>query len=333
MDNYPPYNITDEMLSLVASVVEKTRRLAVGYWSEGKPQLRRNNRIQSIHASLAIESNSLSLGQVQDVIDGRAVLGPPQEIREVKNAYEAYDQLPHIDPFDMKQLLKLHGIMTAGLVLDAGAFRRGEEGVFADGKCIFMAPPARLVHELMENLFGWLKSSRFAVHPLLLSSVFHYELVFIHPFSDGNGRLARLWQTALLMQWEDLFQYLPIENQIQRYQAEYYQAISDSHIAGESTAFIVFMLKMIDEVLADLTTSTGHSDNPCVERLLSVMAEGRAYTAQELLELLGLKSRLGLRKNYLQPALAENLIQMTLPDKPTSRHQRYIFCLRRPNKN
>ena len=323
MDSYPPYRITDEMLALVAAIAQKTQQVADTRLLANKPHLRRNNRIQSIHSSLAIEANSLSLNQVHDVIDGRAVLGPPKEIQEVKNAYDAYEQLPIVNPYHIKDLLRFHGIMMKGLVLDAGSFRLGEEGVFSNGKCIFMAPPARLVQELMQNLFDWLGKARDTVHPLVLSSVFHYEFVFIHPFPDGNGRIARLWQTSLLMGWDEIFQYLPIENQIHRFQDEYYQAISDSHVAGESTAFVTFMLKMIDKVLSEHMVTADSNPNPYVKRLLSVMEYGTAYTAQELLGLLGLKSRLGLRKNYLNPALEQKLISMTEPDKPTSKRQRY----------
>lgn len=323
LDSYPPYRITDEMLALVAAIAQKTQQVADTRLLENKPHLRRNNRIQSIHSSLAIEANSLSLDQVHDVIDGRAVLGPPKEIQEVKNAYDAYEQLPTVNPYNIKDLLRLHGIMTQGLILDTGSFRLGEEGVFSNGKCIFMAPPAKLVPELMQNLFDWLGKARDTIQPLVLSSVFHYEFVFIHPFSDGNGRIARLWQTALLMTWDEIFQYLPIENQIHRFQDEYYQAIGDSHIAGESTAFATFMLKMIDQVLSELMATPDSDPNPYVRRLLDVMEYGTAYTAQELLGLLGLKSRLGLRKNYLNPALEQKLIFMTEPDKPTSKRQRY----------
>ena len=252
MNDNPPYKITDEILTLVASIAQKIQHTADMRLLEDKPHLRRNNQIRSIHASLAIEANSLSLDEVHDIINGRMVLGPAREVQEVKNAYDAYEQLPAINPYNMKDLLKFHGIMTKGLILDSGSFRLGEEGVFSGGKCIFMAPPARLVPQHMQNLFDWLKNSCDTVHPLLLSSVFHYELVFIHPFADGNGRIARLWQTAILMGWHDLFQYIPIENQIQRFQDDYYKAISDSHIAGESTSFIAFMLHMIDQVLSEI---------------------------------------------------------------------------------
>ena len=323
MDDYPPYRITDAILTLVAAIAKKTQRIADARLMANKPHLRHNNRIRSIQSSLAIEANSLSLDQVHDVIDGRPVFGPQKEILEVKNAHEAYERLPTINPYRVEELLILHGIMTKGLILDAGSFRLGEEGVFSDGRCIFMAPPARLVPKLVRDLFNWMEKAKKKVHPLLLSSVFHYEFVFIHPFSDGNGRIARLWQTALLMDWDVLFQYLPIENQIHRFQNEYYQAISDSHVAGESTPFITFMLQMIDQVLSEMILTSESNPNPCIERLLEVMEYGTAYTAQELLGLLGLKSRLGLRKNYLAPALAQNLISMTEPDKPTSKKQRY----------
>ena len=323
LDSYQPYRITDEMLTLVAAIAKKTQHVADIRLLANKPHLRRNNRIRSIHSSLAIEANSLSLDQVHDVIDGRTVLGSLKEIREVKNVYDAYEQLSTVNPYNMEDLLRLHGIMTKGLILASGSFRSGEEGVFADGKCIFMAPPARLVPELMQNLFDWLGKAKDIVHPLLLSSVFHYEFVFIHPFSDGNGRIARLWQTVLLMKWDDIFQYLPIENQFYRFQNEYYQAIADSHIAGESTAFVTFMLKMIDQVLSELMETADSNTNSYIKRLLAVMEYGTAYTAQELLELLGLKSRLGLRKNYLRPALEQKLISMTEPNKPTSKRQRY----------
>ena len=323
MNGYPPYTITDDMLSLVESIARKAQRIADTRTLEERPRLRQINRIQSIHSSLAIEANSLSLGQVHDVIDGRTVLGPPREIQEVKNAYDAYEQLPAVNPFLIEHLLALHGVMTKGLAPDAGSFRLGEEGVFDGGKCIFMAPSARLVPELMENLFEWLSGSRDTVHPLLLSSVFHYELVFIHPFSDGNGRIARLWQTAILMHWDEMFQYLPIENQIHRFQGEYYRAISESHVAGESAPFVRFMLHMIDQVLSDLVSMPDVVTDPHVNRLLNAMEYDTAYTAKELLALLGLKSRLGLRKNYLNPALEQNLIAMTEPDKPTSKRQRY----------
>lgn len=194
----PPFTITNKMLSYVSSISEKIGRISVIGNLESKPHLRKNNRIKSIHSSLKIEANSLTLGQVRDVINGKAVLGEQKEIQEVKNAYTAYEHLVEINPYDIRHLKKFHGIMTKYLVEESGEFRSGEEGVFNGDQCIFMAPPARFVPQLMNDLFAWMKEARKDVHPLILSSVFHYEFVFIHPFADDNGRMARLWHTAIL---------------------------------------------------------------------------------------------------------------------------------------
>lgn len=205
--------------------------------------------IRSIHSSLAIEANSLSVDAVRGVIDGKTVIGPVKEIQEVKNAYRAYDELGKFDPFSIDELKRLHGVMTYLTVDESGQFRRGEEGVFDGGRCIFMAPPAMRVSALMDDLFSWMKQARKDVHPLILSSVFHYELVFIHPFADGNGRMARLWQTSLLCEWNRVFQYMPIESRIHAFQSEYYEAISKCHNEGSANSFIVFMLEKISETL------------------------------------------------------------------------------------
>ena len=177
----PPFTITNEMVSLVSSISEKLGQLSNYKSFESKPHLRKNNRIRSIHSSLAIEANSLSLDQVKSVIDGRLVIGPQKEIQEVKNAYKAYDEIGTFDPFSLDELKRLHGVMTYLTVDESGTFRRGEEGVFDGDRCIFMAPPAHLVHGQMAELFHWMQEARSTVHPLILSSVFHYEFVFIHP--------------------------------------------------------------------------------------------------------------------------------------------------------
>lgn len=210
----PPFTITNSMVSLVSEISEKIGRLDRYQRLDAKPQLRCNNRIRSIHSSLAIEANSLSMDAVRGVIDGKTVIGSEKEIQEVKNAYRAYDELCRFDPFSIDELKRLHGIMTYLTVNESGQFRRGEEGVFDGDCCIFMAPPAMRVSGLMEDLFSWMKEARGDVHMLILSSVFHYEFVFIHPFADGNGRMARLWQTSLLCEWNSVFQYLPIESRI-----------------------------------------------------------------------------------------------------------------------
>jgi len=326
-DYKPPFTITNEILSYVSSVSEKIGRITATNNLEAKPHLRKNNRIKSIHSSLKIEANSLTLGQVRDVINGKMVLGEQREIQEVKNAYAAYEQLSEIDPYDIQHLKKFHGIMTKYLVEESGEFRLGEEGVFNGDQCVFMAPPARFVPQLMEELFCWIKIAQNDVHPLILSSVFHYEFVFIHPFADGNGRMARLWQTAILSKWKPIFEYIPIESQIEKFQDQYYEAISRCHADGSSTIFIEFMLQQINKILEEISVQmSGENEklSEAVKKLLGVMEYDVPYTSKELMEKMGLRSREGFRRNYLSPAVELNLIKMTIPDKPNSRNQRYV---------
>ena len=328
MDNYkPPFTITNEILSYVSSISEKIGCITAINSLEAKPHLRKNNRIKSIHASLKIEANSLSLGQVRDVINGKNVLGEQKEIQEIKNAYIAYDKISEINPYSIKDLKKFHGIMTKYVVEESGKFRRGEEGVFSGDQCIFMAPPAQFVPELMEDLFRWMQESKYSVHPLILNSVFHYEFVFIHPFSDGNGRMARLWHTAILTKWKPIFEYIPIESQIEKFQEEYYDAIAKCHVNGESTIFIEFILSQIDKVLDDISKQVSEDNEQLsehIKKMLDVMEYDIPYTSKSLMEKLELKSKEGFRRNYLRPAIEMNLIHMTIPDKPNSRNQRYV---------
>ena len=326
-DYTPPYQITDKTLSLVAVISEKIGRITERSNLDAKPHLRKNNKIKSIHSSLAIEANSLTLGDVKAVINGRLVLGTEKEIQEVKNAYAAYDEVSSIDVYNINELKRLHGIMTKYVADVSGEFRHGEEGVFNGDKCIFMAPPAKFVPGQMEDLFSWMKESRGKVHPLILSSVFHYEFVFIHPFTDGNGRMARLWHTAILTKWQPIFEFIPIESQIEKFQNGYYDAIAECHTNGNSTAFIEFILEQINVILDEVSvtvTAPGSNVSEYVNKLLSVMEYDTPYTSNEILSLLRLKSKETLRKNYLTPAIRDNLIIMTEPDKPNSRNQRYI---------
>ena len=328
MNTYaPPFKLTNTMLDLVASISEKVGRITTGKNLESKPHLRKNNRVKSIYSSLKIEANSLTIGQVRDVIDGKLVLGEQKEIQEVKNAYEAYEKINEIDPYDIEELKHIHGIMTKYLIDESGCFRHGEEGVFNGEECIFMAPPARFVPHLMEELFDWMEREKEEVHPLILSCVFHYEFVFIHPFADGNGRMARLWHTCLLANWKPFFQYIPIESQIERFQAEYYDAIAKCHVNGNSDVFIEFMLRMIDQVLDEViiqVNKTNENMSEYVKRMLEVMEYDVPYTANAIMEALHLKSKETFRKNYIKPAIELGLIKMTLPEKPNSKNQRYV---------
>lgn len=323
----PPFEITNKMLSYVSSISEKIGNINFQNNLQSKPHLRKNNKIRSVHSSLRIEANSLSLSQVRDVIDGHLVLGEKKEIQEVKNAYEAYEKVTSVNPYSINELNSMHAVMTKYLVDESGAFRKGEEGVFSGDKCIFMAPPATLVPDLMTQLFDWMNREKDNLHPLILSAVFHYEFVFIHPFSDGNGRMARLWHTAILTKWKPVFEYIPIESQIEKFQEEYYDAIAKCHVNGESTIFIEFILSQIDKVLDDISKQVSEDNEQLsehIKKMLDVMEYDIPYTSKSLMEKLELKSKEGFRRNYLRPAIEMNLIHMTIPDKPNSRNQRYV---------
>ena len=320
----PPFNITGDMLSLVADIKEILGELKGVSNLEKMPRLRKVNRLKSIHSSLAIENNTLSLSQVTDVIDGKRVLAPYEDILAVKNASSAYKIMNKVDPYSIKDLLKVHFLMMNGLVSEAGQLRTNQVGVFNEkGEVVHLAPSHTFVPTLIENLFDWVKESK--THMLIKSSVFHYEFEFIHPFRDGNGRMGRLWQTILLSSWKEIFQFVPIENIIMKNQEEYYRAITLSTSEGKSNKFILFMLKAIksalEEIMAQTQTEKKYLPKE-VENLLSVM-EDYPESSETLMQKLGLKSREGFRRNYLNPALKLGVIKRT-SDKLTSKNQKYI---------
>ena len=328
MNNYvPPFTITNIMLDRISSIMKKIGKMDNYKELNKMPVLRRNNRIKSIHSSLAIEANSLSFDQVKDIINGKLVAGPKNEIQEVQNAYNAYLKMKEVNPYSIIDLKKIHGVLTYLTVEDSGNFRKGGEGVFdEDGNCIFVCPPPEQVDLLMNQLFDWMKTNKDKIHPLILSSIFHYEFLFIHPFRDGNGRTARLWQNIILSHWETLFEYVPIESEIKKYQEDYYNIIQNCNSKGESTEFIEFMLKMIDEVLDTLIEGVNIQINHIsiyVKKLLDVMDFEVRYTTTELMELLNMKSRNSFRENYLAPAIENGVVKMTFPNNPTSKNQTY----------
>ena len=234
------------MLSYISSISEKIGRITATNNLEAKPHLRKNNKIRSIHSSLKIEANSLTLGQVRDVINGRTVLGEAKEIQEVKNAYAAYERLSEIDPYNIQYLKQFHGIMTKYLIEESGDFRSDEEGVFNGDQCIFMAPPAQLVPQLMDEL-------------------------------------ARLWHTAILSKWKTIFEYIPIESQIEKFQDEYYQAFAKCHVAGESIIFIEFMLSQIDTILDEISVQISEENehlSEAVKKLLEIMEYDIPYKSK-----------------------------------------------------
>lgn len=328
MNKYiPPFEISNEMLKKISNIMEKIGKLDSYSNLDKTPYLRKQTKINSVHSSVAIENNPLNLEQVKAVINGKVVIGEQKDIQEVKNAYKAYEMLKDINPYSIEDLKKVHGVMTFLVEEISGEFRNTNEGVFNEkGNCIFICPPGDRVNLLMNDLFEWLNKNKDIIHPLILSSIFHYEFVFIHPFTNGNGRMVRLWQNCLLYRWKDIFEYLPIESKIHKYQDEYYHSIAKCHKNANSNVFIEFMLKMIDETL-DEAISTSYlsltNENININKLLDVMEDNKPMTATEIMEKLGIKSKETLRGQYLDPAIKKELVDLTIPNKPTSKNQMY----------
>ena len=249
----PPFEITSKIIELISNISEKIGEVNYLQNSPYHIQLRKENRIKTIHSSLAIENNSLSLKQITDIIDGKRILGNPNEIKEVKNSIQAYDLLLSLNPYNEKDLLKAHKLMMQDLVERNGKYRIDGVGIFDGEKVVHMAPPANRAPELMGNLFEWLKTSD--VHPLIKSCVFHYEFEFIHPFQDGNGRMGRLWQTVILKEWKEIFAWLPVETLIKENQKEYYKVLKTSDSEANSTKFIEFMLSLILNTIEEIIES------------------------------------------------------------------------------
>ena len=258
----PPFEITNAMVHEVAEIAELVGKLNSTNQLSTNPTLRRTNRIRTIHGSLAIEQNTLSLEQVTAVLNGKQVLAPPKDIAEVKNAYEIYERLDELDPYSVEDLLTAHGIMTRELVEESGVFRSRPVGVVdQEGRVLHFGTLPQYVPDLVMELLDWAKDSD--IHMLIRSCVFHYELELIHPFADGNGRIGRLWHTLLLSKWNPVFAWLPVESMIHAHQKEYYAAINASSAAGESTVFIEFMLSTIKASLIDaISASDEMSDDP-----------------------------------------------------------------------
>lgn len=321
----PPYEINSSMLNKVATIMKMTGMFSSMNNLSSQPLLRRKNQIKSIYSSLAIENNQLSESQVKDLINGKLVIGPQKDILEVQNAIQVYEHIQDINPFSQKDLLEYHKILMASLVSDAGSYRKGQVGVFDDEKTIFMAPPADRVPALINELYDYL--NHFDENILIKSCVFHYEFEFIHPFSDGNGRMGRLFQTCLLAKEEELFYYLPIESIIKKKQQNYYDAISKSNQEGVSTKFIEFMLDAIIETMQETLMQSNietSSLSTQAKRLLDVFEDGVPYTTLELMQKVNMKSRSSFKKHYLDPLLQSGMIEMTIPEKPNSRNQRYV---------
>ena len=304
----PPFHMTEEITNLIVEIGQYVGSITTYETMHQNPVLRRENRIRSIYSSLAIEQNTLSLDQVSDVIAGKRVLGPPQDIREVKNAYEAYERVSALDPYSVKNLLLAQRIMMEGLTKEAGVFRSGNVGVFAGDQLVHAGTPAKYVPELMAQLMTWLKESKY--HPLVKSCIFHYEFEFIHPFADGNGRTGRLWQSLILQKWNDLFAWLPVETLVHENQEEYYRVLQKADSVGNSTEFVEFMLRMICNALKEVSENQIAEGKQNVvlnvarnvvtneDKVLALLRQDGKLTAKVL------GSSLGLTQRQVQRSLA-----------------------------
>lgn len=330
----PPFQQNTTVINLLAEICELVGRVEVTHRDIISVQLRRQNQIRAIHSSLQIEQNTLSLEQVTAILNGKRVLGPPHEIREVQNAAEAYALMQSLNPLSEDDLLKAHRLMMNSLVKEAGRFRSGGVGVMAGNQVIHMAPPAHLVPWQIKDLFTWYQESD--LHPLVKSSIFHYEFEFIHPFADGNGRIGRMWHTLLLAQWKSFFAWLPIEELIAKRQSEYYKALQMADAACDCSCFVTMMLEVIRDVLQEMpqtmdldrtssdqdVTKLNATEKDAVNLLLVALGTD-TLTASQLMERMGLSHRTHFRKNFLNPAMASGKIERTIPDKPNSPRQRY----------
>lgn len=246
----PPYNITGKILKLVASISEKIGEVNAAHLNKPPTELRKKNRIKTIHSSLEIEGNTLTIEQITAIIENKNVIGPKKDILEVKNAVAVYDYLDKLNPYNLDSFCEAHGILMNGLIESAGRLRSKTVGIVKGSEVRHIAPPSEMLKPLMNDLFDYLKNEDDLV--LIKSCVFHYEMEFIHPFIDGNGRMGRLWQTLLLKESYPVFEYLPIEALIKERQEKYYESLGKSDNTGESTVFIEFMLEIILESLVEL---------------------------------------------------------------------------------
>ena len=319
----PNYKITEEILNLVQKISELATQLS---FETRKLHLRKENRIRSIQSSLAIENNSLSLEQVTDVIEGKRVLGPLKDIHEVQNAYEAYEKVFRLNPYSIDDFLLAHRLLTQDLVKHPGQFRLGDVGIFdGTGKVVHLGARPQFVPNLVSDLFAWAKASQ--ISDIVKSCIVHFELEIIHPFEDGNGRMGRMWQSLILSRWNPLFEWLPVESVIYRHQSGYYQALTESNEANDSTKFIQFMLEAILETLLDYSQQKNDSTEKSVKLLLkprelsifekieSYLVENYQITTAVAQELTGLSA--ATMRRYLQIFVNQGLLEKSGTTKNT----------------
>jgi len=249
----PPYQVTTKILELISSIAEKIGEINAAYLFKPPTELRKKNRIKTIQSSLEIEGNSLSLDQVTAILDNKKVIAPKKDILEVKNAIKTYENLDSYNYTGLTSFCKAHATLMNGLIKNPGKIRTKSVGIIKGSKVSHIAPPGDIVKSLVKELFFYLKKDKDLL--LIKSCVFHYEIEFIHPFMDGNGRIGRLWQTVILKQYSPVFEFLPIELLIKARQNDYYRILGESDNKGDSTGFIEFMLQIINDSLEELLTN------------------------------------------------------------------------------
>ena len=295
MPNYqPPFTITNTILKLVADIGESVGRLSVQWEQSENVRLRRINQIRTIQGSLAIEGNTLSTEQITAILEGKRVIAPPKEVLEARNALAAYEKLDNWHASKVDDLLDAHKLLMSGLVEESGRYRTGGVGVMSGDTVVHMAPQANRVQKLMADLLIWLNENDSP--PLIASCVFHYEFEFIHPFTDGNGRMGRLWQTLILSQWHPVFTAIPVESLIHENQDDYYLAIRRSTALTDSSPFIEFMLSMILNTLREVQNDgvsggVGDGVNVKDKQILSLLEHSPMMTQSQLAEQIKLSKR------------------------------------------
>jgi len=290
MTYQPPFTITTEIIDFISAISEQ-----VGFvqrdFLDASPQLRKANRIKTITGTLQIEGSTLTEEQVSAVLDGKPVLASVRELAEVQGAIAAYDKLNELNPYKLDDLLEAHRLMMGDVLKQAGSFRNKPVGVYKGKEVVHVAPPAHNISGQMAELLAWAKQSD--AHPLIVSSVFHYEFEFIHPFMDGNGRMGRLWQTLMLAQWKPLFAEMPLESVIKAHQQEYYQALGSADAAADSTVFISFMLKSILQTLENASVNAPQNAFVNIEgmktpdAIMALVAANPNITRAEMAERIG----------------------------------------------
>ena len=288
----PPFTISPTAINLIAEISALLERYAIALDNEDRLRLRKVNRIKTIHSSLAIEGNMLSEDEVADIINGKNVVAPIRQIQEVRNAIRAYELYSSLNPFKETDIKKVHAVMMEALTDDAGRYRSGGVGVFGERGLVHMAPSATMVPQLMNNLFEWLNHSQ--DHLLIRSCVFHYEFEFIHPFSDGNGRTGRLWQSLILGRLNPVFEHLPVENMVFSNQQRYYDAIAASTTAGQSGPFIDFMLTEIRNTIdkhKNIDKVPNKVPNKSENNILDLLLKFPHITATEIASEIGITDR------------------------------------------